>query len=229
MAKRKEEKITPEGIRKAMELDQDKINAALVGAVTNADGSHPKQEKAYSPMDGKKNKDKAWFAKENLEAAESQSPIPPGASEEEGLKKVEEALNNVAEELKKKNEDSEDEPTKDETPPIALSQQQFAEACYHLTINAKQCKYQSSKVEDKSIVEYIRSINKKIYDETQRGGYSTNVQFRVTPQDWVNVNHILEWYRIRGFQVDVKETTTAPYGKEVGTINHNFTISWVDA
>lgn len=214
---------------KQVELDQDAIDAALAGAVTNADGSHPIQEKPYSPMDGKKNKDKAWFAKENLEAAESQSPIPPGASEEEGLKKVEEALNNVADELKKKNEDSGNEPTKDETPPIALSQQQFAESCYHLTINAKQCKYQSSKVEDKSIVEYIRAINKKIYDETQKGGYSTNVQFRVTPQDWVNVNHIFDWYKIRGFQIEIKETTTAPYGKEVGTMNYNFNISWVEA
>ena len=214
---------------KPVEIDQDAIDAALAGAVTNADGSHPIQEKPYSPMDGKKNKDKSWYAKENLEAAEEKtSTLTP-----EQEKELEESQmcvgSEIADELKKKNEDSGDEPTKDETPPIALSQQQFAEACYHLTINAKQCKYQSSKVEDKSIVEYIRSINKKIYDETQKGGYSTNVQFRVTPQDWVNVNHIFDWYRIRGFQVDIKETTTAPYGKEVGTMNYNFTISWSEA
>ena len=211
---------------KPVEIDQDAIDAALAGAVTNADGSHPIQEKPYSPMDGKKNKDKAWFAKENLEAAGEKTPETPSEELDEGQMCV---GAEVAEELKKKNEDSGDEPTKDETPPIALSQQQFAEACYHLTINAKQCKYQSSKVEDKSIVEYIRSINKKIYDETQKGGFSTNVQFRVTPQDWVNVNHIFDWYRIRGFQVDIKETTTAPYGKEVGTMNYNFTISWSEA
>lgn len=215
---------------KQVEIDQDAIDAALAGAVTNADGSHPpKQEKPYSPMDGKKNKDKAWFAKENLEAAEEKtSTLTPEQEKEldEGMMCV---GSEVADELKKKNEDSGDESTKDETPQIAMSQQQFAEACYHLTINAKHCKYQSSKVEDKSIVEYIRSINKKIYDETQKGGYSTNVQFRVTPQDWVNVNHIFDWYKIRGFQVEVKETTTAPYGKDVGTMNYNFTISWVDA
>ena len=204
---------------KQVEIDQDAIDAALAGAVTNADGSHPKNNEKPFPVDyGKANKDdKHWYAKENLEVAckePSDEEIKPDENEgvaDEGGVEIGEF------------------PARGETPPVALSQQEFVKACYDLDINAKQCKYQSSKVEDKSIVEYIRSINKKIYDETQKGGYSTNIQFRVTPQDWVNVNHIFDWYKIRGFQVDVKETTTAPYGKEVGTMNYNFSISWSDA
>jgi hypothetical protein len=78
-------------------------------------------------------------------------------------------------------------------------------------------------------LEYVRAINKKIYDETQRGGYSTNVQFRVTPQDWVNISHITDWYKSRGFTIPKMESTSAAYGKDVGTIEYNFTISWSDA
>lgn len=112
---------------------------------------------------------------------------------------------------------------------IAADQKKFGEDCYNLNIDAKKCHYQTTKHEDKSILEYVRAINKKIYDETCAGGFSTNVQFRVTPQDWVNVSHIVDWYRARGFEVIVKETTSPAYGKDVGTINHNFTISWVNA
>lgn len=113
--------------------------------------------------------------------------------------------------------------------PIAADQKKFGEDCYNFNIDAKKCHYQSTKHEDKSILEYVRAINKKIYDETCLGGFSTNVQFRVTPQDWVNVSHIVDWYRARGFEVIVKETTSPAYGKDVGTMNHNFTISWANA
>ena len=109
---------------------------------------------------------------------------------------------------------------------IASDQKKFGEDCYNFNIDAKKCHYQSAKNEDKSILEYIRAINKKIYDETCKGGFSTNVQFRVTPQDWVNVSHIIDWYRSRGFEVVVKPTTSPAYGKDVGHIDHNFTISW---
>lgn len=109
---------------------------------------------------------------------------------------------------------------------IAADQKKFGEDCYNFNIDARKCHYQSAKNEDKSIMGYVRSINKKIYDETCVGGFSTNVQFRVTPQDWVNVSHIMDWYRARGFEVEVKPTTSSAYGKDVGTMNHNFTISW---
>ena len=112
---------------------------------------------------------------------------------------------------------------------ISPETKQFAEACYNLKIDVKMCHEESSKMEDPSIEEYVRSINKKIFDETRQGGYSTNVQFRVLPNDWVNVNHIIDWYATRGFKVDMKETTTPPYGKDVGTINYHFTISWAIA
>ncbi len=109
---------------------------------------------------------------------------------------------------------------------IAADQKKFGEDCYNFNIDARKCHYQSAKNEDKSIMGYVRSINKKIYDETCVGGFSTNIQFRVTPQDWVNVSHIMDWYRARGFEVEVKPTTSSAYGKDVGTMNHNFTISW---
>lgn len=109
---------------------------------------------------------------------------------------------------------------------IAADQKKFGEDCYNFNIDARKCHYQSAKNEDKSIMGYVRSINKKIHDETCVGGFSTNVQFRVTPQDWVNVSHIMDWYRARGFEVEVKPTTSSAYGKDVGTMNHNFTISW---
>ena len=110
-----------------------------------------------------------------------------------------------------------------------LNQQNFVDACYNLTITAKDCFDQSKKFEDKSVVEYIRAINKKIYDETRRGGFSTNVQFRVTQQDWVNVAHITDWYKSRGFHVLNVEQTSEPYGRNAGAIQHNFTISWAEA
>ncbi len=113
--------------------------------------------------------------------------------------------------------------------PIAADQKKFGEDCFNFNIDAKKCHYQSVKNEDKSILEYVRAINKKIYDETCVGGFSTNVQFRVTPQDWVNVAHIQDWYRARGFEVVDKGTTSPAYGKEVGTMNYNFTISWATA
>ena len=113
--------------------------------------------------------------------------------------------------------------------PIAADQKKFGEDCFNFNIDAKKCHYQSTKNEDKSILEYVRAINKKIYDETCVGGFSTNVQFRVTPQDWVNVAHIQDWYRARGFEVVDKGTTSPAYGKEVGTMNYNFTISWANA
>ena len=122
-----------------------------------------------------------------------------------------------------------DEKPKTRDEPIASDQKKFGEDCFNFNIDAKKCHYQSTKHEDKSILEYVRAINKKIYDETCLGGFSTNVQFRVTPQDWVNVSHIMDWYRARGFDVIVKETTSSPYGKDVGTMNHNFTISWATA
>lgn len=115
------------------------------------------------------------------------------------------------------------------TAPIAVDQRKFGEDCYNFNIDAKKCHYQSTKHEDKSILEYVRAINKKIYDETCIGGFSTNVQFRVTPQDWVNVSHIKDWYIARGFEVVDKGTSSPAYGREVGTMNYNFTISWANA
>lgn len=124
-------------------------------------------------------------------------------------------------------------PTKDKVlekkEPIASDQKKFGEDCYNFNIDAKKCHYQSTKHEDKTILEYVRAINKKIYDETCVGGFSTNVQFRVTPNDWVNVSHIKDWYIARGFDVEDKGTTAPAYGKDVGTMNYNFTISWANA
>jgi len=212
-----EQEITPEGIRKAMELDQDKINAALAGAVTNGDGSRPVPPPPHNPMKGKKNPDQPWYSEENLKAAEGKR------ASETPKEELDAQFMGVGAEVP---DDAKNGGDAGETTKTAKSRKEFGEACFNLDINAKQCFYQSSKNPDKGILEHIRGINKKIFDETQRGGFSTNVQFRVTPQDWVNVNHIFDWYRVRGFHVDVQETTSAPYGKDVGTMNYNFTISW---
>ena len=152
------------------------------------------------------------------------APPPPPRSQETGT-----AKENSPATDKKSNKKPAKKWDESKPKPIAADIKKFSEDCYNFNIDAKKCHYQSTKHEDKSILEYVRAINKRIYDETCAGGFSTNVQFRVTPQDWVNVSHIVDWYRARGFEVIVKETTSPAYGKDVGTINHNFTISWVNA
>lgn len=124
------------------------------------------------------------------------------------------------------------ETTKGETPPqdsgVDMSQEDFGRKCYYLDIDAKMCNRQSSKTKDKGIDEFLRGINKKIFEETKVGGYSTNVQFRVAPNDYVNVNHILDWYRVRGFQILNYSLGTSPYGNGAGMMEHSFTISWAE-
>lgn len=193
MAKQKNKNIKRiEVDGKAVELDQDAIDAALAGAVSMRDGSlvASMQNTPPPPPPKKSQADADW----------------QDLKEEQDCKKPADD---------KKSEDA-----------IAADRRKFGEDCYNYNIDAKKCHYQSAKNEDKSILEYVRAINKKIYDETCNGGFSTNVQFRVTPQDWVNVSHIQDWYRARGFVVTEKETTSSPYGKDVGTMNYNFTISW---
>lgn len=178
-----------------VELDQDKIEAALAGAVSMSNGAAIQQRREPAPA-----------------PAPAPAPTPaPVPTDDQAGKKV------------KTNEDG----RVDDEKSVAL--RKFGEACFNLTIDAKQCFEASSQYEDGSVTQYIRSINKKIYDEVQKGGYSTNVVFRVAPQDWVNVNHIMDWYRARGFQILNYETTSEPYGKNVGTVCYNFCVSWASA
>lgn len=156
---------------------------------------------------------------ENPELGSEQPPnVEPKNPEEEWCSK--ENLENV-------------EATKGETPPqdsgVDMSQDDFGRKCYYLDIDAKMCNRQSSKTKDKGIDEFLRGINKKIFEETKVGGYSTNVQFRVAPNDYVNVNHILDWYRVRGFQILNYSLGTSPYGNGAGMMEHSFTISWAEA
>ena len=203
-----------------MELDQDKIDAALAGAVTMANGAKPPMPPPPPPE--QRDDGKPWYGKENLEKA---------LVKEDGAEdcKADELDGETPDECCKADDYDPQETGINDSCSIAMSQQKFVEACYNLNIDARKCFYQSSKNEDKSIVNYIRAINKKIYDETQRGGYSTNVQFRVSPQDWVNISHITDWYKSRGFTIPKFESSSAAYGKDVGTIEYNFTISWSDA
>jgi len=184
-------KIVKDKDGKQVEIDQDAIDAALAGAVSNVNGmpiSAPKSNETTNECtvkpDAKPSNDKCC---------------------------------------------EDDKCCTKEGGQIASDQKKFGEDCFNFNIDAKKCHYQSVKNEDKSILDYVRAINKKIYDETCVGGFSTNVQFRVTPQDWVNVSHIQDWYRARGFEVVDKGTTSPAYGKEVGTMNYNFTISWANA
>ena len=172
MAKKKEEKITPEGIRRAMELDQDKINAALAGAVTNADGSHPS------------------------------APLPKSVEKSDGIPSPE---MNADKEWGGNARDVDRE---------------------EIEINAKDVFLLSSQNPDMKIRVHIKALNNRIRNEALKGGFSTNVVFTVIQSDWVNIQHILDWYRAHGFQILGFEQSTPPYGRNAGTIQYNFTISW---
>lgn len=103
---------------------------------------------------------------------------------------------------------------------------QFLSDCTNLKITAGDCHYWSGRSSDPSIEEFLKGINKKIYKETQVGGYSTNVTIRVVQKDWVNVSHIMDWYKSRGFEVLNYRINNSPINMDTGVIEHNFTISW---
>lgn len=178
---------------------QEEIEAALAAAT----GSPIPQAKPVNKPDSNKilckEPEESWGAKEDPETPEVQLPEDPA------------------------------ELVKDDVNPIAMSQEDFGRKCFNLDIDAKMCHYQSNKSKDTSIDEFLRGINKKIYDETRGGGFSTNIQFRVAPNDYVNVNHIIDWYKSRGFQILNYNMTTTPYGANAGLIEYSFTISWVEA
>ena len=94
-------------------------------------------------------------------------------------------------------------------------------------LNASECFKMSSENKDKSIFNYIIAINAKIENECGNGGYSTNVTLRVIPSKWVNVQHIVDWYRANGFDVIVDEIKQPQYGMNAGSMEYNINISWV--
>lgn len=94
-------------------------------------------------------------------------------------------------------------------------------------LNASECFKMSSENKDKSIFNYIVAINAKIENECGNGGYSTNVTLRVSPSKWVNVQHIVDWYRANGFDVIVDEIKQPQYGMNAGSMEYNINISWV--
>ena len=94
-------------------------------------------------------------------------------------------------------------------------------------LKASECFKVSSENKDKSIYNYIVAINDKIEKECGNGGYSTNVTLRVIPSQWVNVQHIVDWYRANGFDVIVDEIKQPQYGMNAGSMEYNINISWV--
>ena len=181
MAKKKEDKITPEGIRKAMKEDKDKIAAALAAAVSNADGSHPLAH-----------------------------DVPPQTT-------------------KRERELSEREQS--QNPKVAEDQDAFtndgkARVADDIEISAKDVFAISYQNPDTKVRNHIRAINSRINAEALKGGFSTNIAFTVIQNDWVNIQHILDWYRARGFQIVGFDQSTPPYGRDAGSIQYNFTISW---
>ena len=94
-------------------------------------------------------------------------------------------------------------------------------------LKASECFKVSSENKDKSIYNYIMAINDKIEKECGNGGYSTNVTLRVIPSQWVNVQHIVDWYRANGFDVIVDEIKQPQYGMNAGSMEYNINISWV--
>ena len=178
MAKKKEEdKITPEGIRKAMEQNKDKIDAALAAAVTNSDGSHPPVHETPPVYE---------TPPQTMELNKEENPHTP-----------------------EENMEGEDVPAPDE-----------------IEIYAKDVFVVSSQNPDMKIRDHIKALNNRIRNEALNGGFSTNVVFTVVQSDWVNIQHILDWYRARGFQIEGFEQTTPPYGRNAGNIQYNFRISW---
>lgn len=184
MAKKKEDKITPEGIRMAMEQNKDKIEAALAAAVTNSDGSHP-------PV--------------------HENPPPPKELSKEGYSKNPDENMECGEntECGKNVECGEEVLTTDK-----------------IEIYAKDAFIISSQNPDMKIRDHIKALNNRIRNEALNGGFSTNVVFTVVQSDWVNIQHILDWYRARGFQIEGFEQSTPPYGRNAGNIQYNFRISW---
>ena len=174
MAKKKDEKITPEGIRRAMEQDKDKIEAALAGAVTNADGSHPPAPRQMVVEE----------PKVNLKTEDVKDASTNGVPEQDTSGDIEMSANDV----------------------FLISSQN----------------------PDTKIRDHIKSLNNRIKSEAMRGGFSTNVTFTVIQNDWVNIQHILDWYRAHGFQILGFEQSTPPYGRNAGNIQYNFTISWAN-
>lgn len=168
--------VNPEGIRRALETEQDKINAALAHAVTDSRGN---PAEGYTPPP-------------------PPPPPPPRTDRKAKTKAVE------------------DEGPLESYPDVE-------------EISAKECFASSMKNADRTIGHYINAINGKIKKEVSIGGFSTNITFRVTPNDWVNISHIIDWYRARGFQVLNYETSNPQVGPNAGTIQHNFTISWAEA
>lgn len=193
-----QQQFSPEDIKRVMETDKDKIEAALAKAVSGGGMPPPRPPVIQEPP--------AEIIKKNDNT------------------KGGDIINKVG----KKAEKKADETTKQDTQcQMSVTEVEFARKCASLDINADMCREISIKHEDTTIAEYIQSINKKIFDETQNGGFSTNIRFRVSPNDWVNVNHIMDWYRGRGFQVLNYETMHPQSGAFAGTMEHNFTISWV--
>ena len=125
-------------------------------------------------------------------------------------------------------EDYDKSPNYDKSPDSESSKDKFFADCNDLNICAKDCRSWSDKSLDPSIENYLRGINKKIYNETQNGGYSTTVTIRVVHNDWVNVSHIIDWYKARGFEVLNYRMANSPMNLENGVIEHNFTISWAN-
>ena len=177
MAKKKEDKITPEGIRMAMEQNKDKIEAALAAAVTNSDGSHPSVHENPPVYE---------TPPQTMELNKGENPHTP-----------------------EENMEGEDVPALDE-----------------IEIYAKDVFVVSSQNPDMKIRDHIKALNNRIRNEALNGGFSTNVVFTVVQSDWVNIQHILDWYRARGFQIEGFEQTTPPYGRNAGNIQYNFRISW---
>ena len=94
-------------------------------------------------------------------------------------------------------------------------------------LKASECFKVSRENKDKSIYNYIVAINDKIEKQFGSGGYSTNVTLRVIPSQWVNVQHIVDWYRANGFDVIVDEIKQPQYGMNAGSMEYNINISWV--
>ena len=98
-----------------------------------------------------------------------------------------------------------------------------------LDISATEIKKISDSNHDYSIDQHIVAINEEIRDCAENGGYSVNLPFKVHPQDTKLVQNLVDWYRTKGFDVEVGEPTAPQLGQNVGMLIFDIHLSWVNA
>lgn len=98
-----------------------------------------------------------------------------------------------------------------------------------LDIDAEWCHKETADVIPPEIVEHIKGINEKIMNSMMRGEYSTEVLFRIMPNQPLPMHKIFDWYKARGFEVNDYRVTGSMSMPNSGIMDHSFKVSWASA